>query len=292
MKADTESTRKKLIDTILSRQDNVYRWGFDEKKAHEKPQYIYYSPNFKSTLWTLILLADLKAPPSPPVHHALKLISNHFYHPQTGVFSLPDKSYFPLPCLNGNMIYLHHQFQIPHPGITALTIPFFAAYQRFDDSGFKTPADYPYCSNTSCYGKHTCYWGVIKLFKGLSFIPEAQRTDQSRGLMAKCIDFILLHQVCYRSRRPESFLHRDIDKLTFPAFYRSDFLEILWLLSREKIRDPRLTRALRLLQSKINQDNAWDLEKSMNTIVSTGEKGRSHPFITERAREVLNFHNR
>jgi hypothetical protein len=27
---------------------------------------------------------------------------------------LPGMSYFPIPCLNGNMIYLHHYFETSH----------------------------------------------------------------------------------------------------------------------------------------------------------------------------------
>jgi hypothetical protein len=212
-----------------------------------------------------------------------------FYAPEHGIFRLPGDSHFPIPCLNGNLIYLYHYFKLAQPETLDQTIAFFAAHQRFDDGNFKTPKTYPYFSNDSCYGKHTCYWGVTKLFKGISFIPKAQRTTAAQQLIENCIDFVLHHEVCFSSRHPDRFLHRDIDKLAFPNFYKSDFLEILWLLAREAVHDRRMDRALELLRSKMKAGGHWELEKPMNIIVSIGQKDNANLFITERASEVLEY---
>lgn len=170
-------------------------------------------------------------------------------------------------------------------------INFFSTHQRFDDGVFKTPKTFPYFSNTSCYGKHTCYWGVTKLFKGISFIPKTERNPAAQNLLEKCIDFILMHDVCFSSNKPERILHRDAVHLSFPNFYKSDLLEILWLLSREEVQDPRIHRALDLLLTKQNSDHTWNLEKSINTVVSIGLKGSPNPWITERAKKVIGFFN-
>jgi hypothetical protein len=290
---DTEITdiRKHTIEKILGKQDDSFRWGFDEKQARERPEYLYYSPNFKSTLWTLLLLADIKAPVDiPKIKPSIQLITGHFHDPEHGIFRLPGMSHFPIPCLNGNMIHLHHYFKKPHSETLDKTISFFAAYQRFDDGVFKTPESYPYCSNNSCYGKHTCYWGVIKLLKGISFIPKIQRTKEAQQLIENCIDFVLLHEVCFRSHNRDKFLHRDIGKLTFPNFYKSDLLEILWLLAREEVHDRKMSRSLELLRSKMKNGGFWELEKPMNIIVSIGQKDCANAFITERATGVLDYY--
>jgi len=282
------NTRKQIIELILAKQDASSRWGYNAKQARERPEYVYYSPNFKSTLWTLVLLADIKAPAgAAQIKAAVQLITEHFFDTEHGLFSLPGMSYFPIPCLNGNMIYLNQYFETNQTEILDQTLAFFAAYQRFDDGDFKTPGDYPYCANKSCYGKHTCYWGVTKLLKGISFIPKTHRGKEAQRLIENCIDFVLHHEVCFSSHRRDQFLHRDIDKLTFPNFYKSDFLEILWLLGREEVQDKRTSRALELLWSKRKEDGAWTLEKSMNTIVPVGQKDCANAFITERAAEVL-----
>lgn len=92
--------REKTISSILTRQDDLFRWGYDEKQALERPEYLYYSPNFKSTLWTLVFLADLKAPIDlPQIKPSLQLIAAHFYDPESGIYRLPNMSHFPIPCL-------------------------------------------------------------------------------------------------------------------------------------------------------------------------------------------------
>ncbi len=293
MDTEIKDIRKHAIEKILAKQDDSFRWGFNEKQARERPEYLYYSPNFKSTLWTLLLLADIKAPVDlPQIKPSIRLIAEHFYDPEHGIFRLPDMCRFPIPCLNGNMIYLHHYFKTSHSETLDKTIGFFAAYQRFDDGDFKTPKSYPYCSNIFCYGKHTCYWGVTKLLKGISFILKVRRTKEAQQLIGNCIDFVLRHEVCFSSHDRDKFLHRDIGKLTFPNFYKSDFLEILWLLAREEVHDRRMSRSLDLLRSKMKDGDFWELEKSMNIIVAIGQKDCANAFITERATEVLDYYGR
>jgi hypothetical protein len=291
MDIELTDIRKQIIDKILAEQDDLFRWGFDEKRAHEHPEFLYYTPNYKSTLWTLLLLANIKAPVDiPQVKQSIQIITERFYSPEYGIFRLPNMSHFPIPCLNGNMIYLHQYFETAHSKMLDKIIDFFATYQRFDDGDFKTPKSYPYCSNISCYGKHTCYWGVIKLLKGISFIPKIKRTKEAQQLIENCIDFVLHHEVCFSSHNKDEFLHRDIGKLTFPNSWRSDYLEILWLLAREEVHDRRIARSLELLRSKMKDSSVWELEKSMNFIVSTGKKNRPNAFITERAIEALNYY--
>jgi hypothetical protein len=82
-----------------------------------------------------------------------------------------------------------------------------------------------------------------------------------------------------------------IDQLTFPNIYKSDFLEILWLLKREKIKSDKLTKALDLLVSKRQRNGSWLLERKINNmIVSIGETNLPNQYITKRANEVLSFY--
>jgi len=102
MDPEISAIRKQAIEKVLAKQDDSFRWGFDEKGARERPEYLYYSPNFKSTLWTLLLLADIKAPIAiPQIKPSIRLITERFYDPEHGIFKLPDKTRFPIPCLNG-----------------------------------------------------------------------------------------------------------------------------------------------------------------------------------------------
>ena len=291
MEAEITELRKQVIEQILTQQDESFRWGFSAKQALERPEYLYYSPNFRSTLWTLLLLADIQAPIDlPQVKPSILLVVERFYDPDHGIFRLLNRVNFPIPCLNGNMIYLLQYFEPSRSETLERTISFFAAQQRFDDGDPGPAKTHPYSTNISCYGKHTCFWGVTKLLKGLSFIPKSQRTRAAQELIEKCIDFVLQHEVCFSSHHREKFLHGSISQLAFPNFYKSDFLEILWLLTREEVRDARMARTLDLLRSRRKADGTWELEKPMNIIASIGQKGCTNAFITARANQVLEFY--
>jgi len=73
----------------------------------------------------LLLLADIKAPVDiPPIKPSILLITERFYDLEHGIFRLPDMCRFPIPCLNGNMIYLHHYFETSHSETLDKTIGF------------------------------------------------------------------------------------------------------------------------------------------------------------------------
>jgi len=286
-----DEIEKTMTEKIMGLQDERGCWNVLKEGDKYFPQYNYYVPNYKSTLWTLILLADLKADPKDKRFlKPLKIITEHFLNKQIGIFSL-GKSHFPIPCLNGNMIYLHSYFQSGEEEIINRVVDFFAPYQRFDDGDFVTPSSFPYCSNRSCYGKHTCYWGVVKLLKGLSFIPADKRSENAKDLIKKCVDFILLHEVCYSSHNKTNFIHTIIKQLAFPNMYESDFLEILWLLKREQVKSENMKKALNLLKSKMDSESTWKIERKIkDLIIPIGKKNYGNELITNRASEVMEFY--
>jgi hypothetical protein len=168
-------------------------------------------------------------------------------------------------------------------------LKFFFNFQRFDDGKYEEPKN-QFCTNTSCYGKHTCYWGIVKLLKGISFIPIEKRNDRIEELKEKCINFILKHSVCYSSRNRNKIMVNKMDLLTFPNFYKGDFLEILWILKREGVKSEKLIPAIELLKSKKSKDGKWMLERAMNNMVtSIGKIDQPNPLVTRRANEVLNY---
>ncbi|MBN1981921.1 MAG: hypothetical protein JW795_10330 [Chitinivibrionales bacterium] len=281
-----------LTSKILELQDCNGCWNVLKEGDRYYPEFNYYTPKYSSTVWTLVLLADIRTDSdNVRLRKPLSMISDSFFDKRYAIFSL-GKSHFPIPCLNGNMLYLHSYFHSEDKNQINGVIDFFKQYQRFDDGDFKTPSAFPYCSNRSCYGKHTCYWGVVKLLKGLSFIPENQRSENARKLIKSCIDFILLHEVCFSSRNDSDYLHASITDLTFPNMYQADFLEILWLLKREQVKSMRIRRAVGLLKSKRGPDSCWKIERPIKKlIIPIGNKNFGSELITRRAREVLEFYD-
>jgi hypothetical protein len=282
--------RQRIFEKVLSKQDEEFRWAFDEDLARNRPELRHYLPKYASTLWTMVYLAELRIPPGEPrVSRSVVLLLDECYDKRNGIFTV-GRSHFPVPCLNGNMLYLNFYFHRPCTGKIAQVIDFFDIHQRFDDGDFRAPAQYPY--HRSCYGKHTCMWGIVMLAKGLSFIPVRERTATATRLLNRCIDFILLHEVCFRSHDKGKLIRSAMGSITFPSVgYKSNFLEILWILAREGIKHPKTKRALDMLKSKMTGDGWWNLEQPVpGLIASAGGKNRPNDFVTERAREVLAFY--
>lgn len=291
MAPDTASIREHLIEKILSKQDEQSGWAWDESLAEERPELTHYCPTYQATLWTLILLADLQVTSAEMrVQKSFDLIEAHFFDPSTGIYSL-GKSHFPIPCLNGNMIHLHFHLGRRLTERVGRILEFFDTWQRFDDGGFRTPRTYPYLGNKSCYGSHTCYWGITKLLKGMAFIPASQRTAGVKRLLENSVEFILQHEVCFRSHVKDEFINPFIRDITFPNLIHSDFLELLWLLAREGVKDRRVTRAVDLLRSRQKSDGTWTLEKpNPRLIVPINSRNGGDTLVTERAREVMRFY--
>ncbi len=283
--------RQRIIKKIFDSQGINGCWKMLSESDKYYPDYLHYVPNFKSTLWTLILLADICHDKNDiRVRKPLETIQDHFYDSKIHIYSLKN-DHFPIPCLNGNIIYLECYFNDSISEKNLKAIDFFCKYHRFDDGNYITEKN-EYCSNTSCYGKHTCYWGIVKLFKGLSFIPRKSRNRSINELLDKCIKFILLHNVCFSSHHKDKIMIKHIDKLTFPNMYKSDFLEILWLLKRENIRSENLSSAIDLLKSKRLSCGNWNLERKVNNMItSIGEINQPNQFVTKRAKEVVDFYD-
>ena len=99
-----------IIETIFALQGPNGCWRMLEENNRNYPDCLHYSPTFKSTVWTLILLADLEHDRDDErVKLPLGTIQEHFYDSNFGIYSL-GKDHFPIPCLNGNMIYLDAYF--------------------------------------------------------------------------------------------------------------------------------------------------------------------------------------
>lgn len=285
-----ESLQNKVIEKIFAKQKANGCWTEIEAGHANYPNCLHYVPTYNASLWVLIMLADLQCDPNDKrIATPLKAVSEHLFDEKYGIYSLKE-SHFPIPCLNGNMLYLDCYFNDGPGSKSQQLIDFFNTYQRFDDGTYIDPKN-EYCNNKSCYGKHTCYWGIVKLLKGLTFIPDARRTEKSESLKKHCIDFILLHNVCFSSRKSERFLATHIEKLTFPNMYKADFLESLWLLALNKVQDERIDHALQLLVSKKFASEEWPLERKMNNIpAGVGPVGRANPFVTKRAKTVLEYY--
>lgn len=290
MNKEWEKKQQTIVNRILKARNSSGFWKTLQPGDANYPEYTHYVPCFRASLWALIELADLQFKDEKnQVKPVLKELIHHFFKGDKGMYTMGG-SHSPFPCLNGNMIYLDAWFNGSPGKESSKALDFFAENQRFDDGEYLGKKN-RWCDNKHCYSKHSCYWGVVKLMKGISFISPSERTEEVQGLIDRCIDFVLLHRVCFSSRKPEKLMIRKIDALTFPNMYTSELLEILWILKREKVESEALIPALNLLKSKRNKEGTWNLERKISNLVSTvGEGGAPNPFISSRAEEVMDFY--
>jgi len=284
--------RKHIIEKIFDAQNEQGLWKVISENHRYYPDCLHYVPNYKASLWALLLLAELKCDKNDErIKEPLKTVKNHLFDKNYGIYTL-KKDHFPIPCLNGNILYLDCYFNNGPDEKSKRLLKFFFNFQRFDDGKYEEPKN-QFCTNTSCYGKHTCYWGIVKLLKGISFIPKEKRNNETELLKEKCVNFVLKHKVCYSSRNPFKVMIKKMDWLTFPNFYKSDFLELLWILKREEINPSELKPALALLKSKQNVNGEWELERTMyNMVVSIGQINKPNEFVTDRANEVIEYYKK
>lgn len=282
--------RQNIIDKVFGAQDKNGLWKVLPKNHKYYPDYLHYVPNYKASLWALLLLAELKCDKNDErIKKPLQIVKNHLFDKEHGIYSLKE-DHFPIPCLNGNILYLDGYFNNGPDENSKQLVKFFFKHQRFDDGKYEEPK-HQFCINTSCYGKHTCYWGIVKLLKGISFIPKNRRNTEIEELKERCLNFVLKHKVYKSSRNPSKVMIKKMDLLTFPNFYKGDFLEILWILKREEIHSVALKPTLELLKSKQNENGEWELERTMNNMVtSIGQVNTPNEFVTERANEVVEYY--
>jgi hypothetical protein len=100
----------KIAEKIFELQGDNGCWNYIDARVTQYPEFEHYTPKYKTTLWTLILLADIKHNRDEQrIKKPVKIIFDHFYDKKESIFCL-KYNHFPIPCLNGNMLYIYFYF--------------------------------------------------------------------------------------------------------------------------------------------------------------------------------------
>ena len=99
-----------IIEKIFAARGAHGLWKVLPENHKHYPDYLHYVPNYKASLWALLLLAELQCDPDDErVVHPLQVVKDHLFDEEHGIYSLKE-DHFPVPCLNGNMLYLDGYF--------------------------------------------------------------------------------------------------------------------------------------------------------------------------------------
>jgi hypothetical protein len=261
-----------------------------------------YGPKYQGTVWQVVFLAQLGAPPSDPrVRAGCEYAISHGLASHGG-FSMTGAPSAFIHCMAGNLGaalidlgFLDDDRLLAALDWQARTV---TGEGVAGPDSRESPRRY-YASSTSgplfacAYNDRLpCAWGAIKAMLALSKVPAARRTAIMQAAIEQGVEFLLSRDPAvadypfgYGNRPSSSWF-----KFGYPIGYITDMLQNLEVLAALGFaQDPRLARALELVKGKQGHDGRWTLEYTYNgkTWADVEEKGAPSKWVTLRALRVL-----
>jgi hypothetical protein len=271
-----------------------------------------YNPKYRSTAWSLMLLAQLGAAVAEDerIARACAYLMDHALAPG-GQFSINGAPSGTIDCLQGNLCWalleLGCEASPQRSGGGCDDPRLVAAYEWMARSvtgeGVAAATDkqaavrfYAYkCGPTFACGpndKLPCAWGAVKVMLAFSRWPVERRTPLIQRAIAQGVDFLFSIDpatAAYptpRGGKP----NRSWWKFGFPVFYITDLLQLAEALAGLGYgADPRLANALTFIREKQDSQGRWPLEYDYagKTWVDFGPKRQPNKWVTLRALRVL-----
>ncbi|HET7143450.1 MAG TPA: hypothetical protein VFI68_05475 [Anaerolineales bacterium] len=297
--AELRSARKKAhkegpIAHILSKMNEEGYW---QKSGTG------YGPKYKSTVWALILLAQLGASVKEDkrIKQACRYYLDHALNPGGQVSAMTNKSPSgTVDCLQGNMLWSLMELGYNDPRMDS-------AYEwmaRTVTGERVAPmkekhAEVRYfagkCGPTFACGannKLPCAWGGVKVLLALSRLPVEKRSELIERAIRHAVDFFFSVDPS-TAKYPNGWAEKPSGnwwKFGFPVFYVTDILQIAEALAGlGYAKDPRLADTLKLIRSKQDAEGRWQLEYNYDgkTWMRFGKMKEPNKWVTLRALKVL-----
>jgi hypothetical protein len=265
-----------------------------------------YNPKYRSTIWSIILLAQLGATMDTDgrIATACAYVLDHSLT-KYGQFTATGAPSGTLDCLQGNLCgsllelgctdprldkaYEYMARSVTGEGIAPATDKK-APLRYYAGKGGPVFA----CSGT--YQK-PCAWGAVDVMLTFSKLPADKRTPLINRAIKTGVDFLFSVDPA-TADYPRGFPNTSGKpsgnwwKFGFPNFYVADILQIAEALARLGYgKDPRLTNTLELIRSKQDSLGRWPLEYDYTgkAWVDFGPKKQPNKWVTLRAWRVLNM---
>lgn len=262
-----------------------------------------YSPKYRGTVWSIILLAQLGA----SSHMDARIQSACSYLLDNaltngGQFSASGSPSGTADCLQGNLCAallnlgcedprLDKAFEWMARSVTGEGVA------PVEDRGASVRYYAGKCGPTFACGSNNklpCAWGATKVMLAFSKLPDDRGTPIIRRAIEAGVGFLLgtdpamADYPCGYSSKPSGNWWR----FGFPVFYVTDILEIAEALARLGYgNDPRLAGAMKLIRDKRDNRGCWHLEYGYTgkTWVDFGAKKQPNKWVTLRALRALRY---
>jgi len=260
-----------------------------------------YNPKYRSSVWSVILLAQLGADASRDarLQTACAYLLEHALA-QGGQISASGAPSGTADCLQGNLCWALAAlgFRDPRLGqafewLARSTTGEGVASQEDRQAPLRYYAGK--CGpNFACgsNNKLACAWGAVKVVLALSQCPGEYRTRLWDEALQRGVDFLFSVDPL-TAAYPSGFTGKPSQswfKFGFPVFYVTDVLQVLEALAACGYgKDARLANALEWVRSKQDERGRWPLEYDYagKTWVDFGVKKQANKWVTLRALRVL-----
>lgn len=265
-----------------------------------------YGPKYRSTVWALILLAQLGAfvDDDERVAQACRYYLEHAFT-ATGHITYNAAPGGTFDCLQGNMSWalLALGYAAPEHWDMRLEAAFDWMARTVTGEGIAPQKDkttseryYAYkCGPDFACGANnslSCAWGAVKVMLAFSRLPVERRTPTIDAAIQRGVDFLLGVEPTTAAYPTANNIppSRNWWKFGFPVFYVTDLLQMAEaLVALGYGNDPRLSQTLELIRHKADEQGRWALEYhyASKTWGNYGRGGQPNPYVTLRALRVL-----
>jgi hypothetical protein len=262
-----------------------------------------YGPKYKSTVWALILLAQLGASVKEDkrIKQACKYYLDEALNPGGQISAMTNKAPSgTVDCLQGNMLwslmdlgYEDKRMDSAYEWMARTTTGEGVAPMKDKKAEVRYFAGK--CGpNFACgaNNKLPCAWGGVKVLLALSRLPVEKRSELIERAIRHGVDFFFSVDPS-TADYPNGWAEKPSGnwwKFGFPVFYVTDILQIAEsLVGLGFGNDPRLINTLELIRSKQDEDGCWPLEYNYDgkTWMRFGKMKEPNPWVTLRALRVL-----
>jgi hypothetical protein len=261
-----------------------------------------YNPKYRSTVWTVTMLAQLGADGRDPrVKKGCEYVLDHARSTYGG-FSAGLSPSGMIHCLQGNLGAALLDLGWIDDGRLQTALDWMA--RSVTGSGIAPaeekgqPIRYYLSGNCapgfccSANSKRPCAWGAVKILLALSKIPKEKRSPEIKSAIQAGVDFLLSkdpavadYPTPFDTKPNQSWF-----KFGYPIFYVTDILQNLEALGIAGYGgDERVLPALEFILDLQDEQGRWKMEYTYNgkTLVNIEEKHQESKWVTLRALRVL-----
>ena len=262
-----------------------------------------YGPKYKSTVWALILLAQLGASVKEDkrIKQACRYYLDNALNPGGQISAMTNNSPSgTVDCLQGNMLWSLMELGYNDPRMDSAYEWMARTVTGEGVAPMKekhAPVRYfaGKCGPTFACGannKLSCAWGGVKVLLALSKLPVEKRSELIDRAIRHGVDFFFSVDPS-TAEYPNGWAAKPSGnwwKFGFPVFYVTDILQIAEaLVGLGYAKDPRLANTLELIRSKQDEKGRWPLEYNYDgkTWMRFGKMKDPNEWVTLRALKVL-----